>query len=121
MSGGDPQWSGGDPLQIHTKEDQWFCLVGITIKKLGAENKNGGAIFTIKEKRLQTTNEKEELPLTTADQATPQPEDPGSLLAPVMIEVDTEVNSGPGHETRYQPTNVTPQGSPRELPLSLLQ
>ena len=56
------------------------------------------------------------MPPTIAQKATPQPEDPWSLPAPVM-----DVNSGTWHKTRYQPVIVTPQGSPQEPSLSPLQ
>ena len=120
-SGGDLFWSVGDPLQIHTKEYQWSRLAGIIIEKLGAGNKNNGAIFAGEKKELQITDGKEGLPRTTAEQATPQPEVSWSLPALVMIEVDTKANSGTGHETRYQPAIVTPKYLPREPPPSPLQ
>ena len=64
-SGGDSLWSGGDLLQINTKEDQWPRLVGITIKKPGAGNNGNQAIFTGEEKEPRITNGKEGLPLPT--------------------------------------------------------
>jgi hypothetical protein len=117
-SRGDLIWSRGDLLQIRTKEDQWSPPVRIKTKKSGVGNKDCRALVLGEEKEVRAANGKEGLSPTKVTQARPQPKYTWSLPAPVMIEVDMEVKSGPDHETRYHLAIVTPHGSPRELPKS---